>query len=249
MGSGSKAACRPDALHIDQSHLGMTGSWQVYRRGERWRKPQRAAWLLLEGGQMDAVQFGGPALRIVPARALDRDPVLARLGPDILAADFDVEAVSRSLRSAGDRPIGEALLDQSAVAGIGNIFKSEACFAARVDPWRPVSGLSQEALESVLTHARSLMLDAVAGGRRPRTVYRQTGRPCPRCGTRILARGQGDDNRSTELVPRLLGRRIPSGRGGLNYLRARLIRRPHRLGRRPPSRSGGRSAVRPTNRS
>jgi endonuclease-8 len=183
------------------SHLGMTGSWQIYRRGERWRKPQRAAWLLLEGDQMDAVQFGGPALRIVPARALDRDPVLARLGPDILAADFDVEAVSRSLRSAGDRPVGEALLDQSAVAGIGNIFKSEACFAARVDPWRPVSGLSHEALESVLTHARSLMLDAVAGRRRPRTVYRQTGRPCPRCGTRIVARGQGDDNRSTYWCP------------------------------------------------
>lgn len=179
----------------------MSGSWQIYRRGERWRKPQRAAWLRFGGGRMEAVQFGGPTLRVLPAGAVDRDPVLARLGPDILAPAFDVEAVARSLCSAADRPVGEALLDQSTVAGIGNIFKSEACFAARVDPWQAVSGLSREALESVLAHARSLMLDAVAGGHRPRAVYRRKGRPCPRCRTRILARGQGDDNRGTYWCP------------------------------------------------
>jgi endonuclease-8 len=182
------------------SHLGMNGSWRVYRRGAAWGKPAAAAWAVLRGGGWEAVQFGGPTLRVLPASALKRDRQLASLGPDILADDFDPAAAVRSLRDG--RVLGEALLDQRRIAGIGNIFKSEACFAARLDPWHPVAELEDEELERVLLAAREQMQAAVAGGRHPGAVYRRSGRPCPACGTAIASRGQGDANRTTYWCPR-----------------------------------------------
>lgn len=180
------------------SHLGMSGSWHVYRRGGAWRKPGRSAWAVLRGGESEAVQFGGPTLRVLGAAAVRRDPQLTGLGPDILAADFDPGVAVRSLRTTPDRGIGDALLDQSRVAGIGNIFKSEACFAARLDPWRRIEDLEDAELERVLLAARDLMQAAVADGRQQeRAVYRRAGRPCPVCGTPIASRGQGDANRTT----------------------------------------------------
>lgn len=179
------------------SHLGMSGSWHIYRRGEPWRKPAGAAWAVLRGDEAEAVQFGGPTLRILRAEALRRDPVLGRLGPDVLAEDFDAAAVASSLRSAPDRTLGDALLDQTLVAGIGNIFKSEACFAARLDPWRPVADLSEEELRRVLRAAHDLMREAVERGRPARSVYRRAGQPCLVCGAPIASRGQGDANRTT----------------------------------------------------
>ncbi|HEX7294013.1 MAG TPA: DNA-formamidopyrimidine glycosylase family protein [Solirubrobacterales bacterium] len=179
------------------SHLGMSGSWHIYRRGEPWRKPAGSAWAVLRGAEAEAVQFGGPTLRVLRAEALRRDPVLARLGPDVLADDFDAAVVASSLRAAPDRTLGDALLDQTLVAGIGNIFKSEACFAARLDPWRPVADLSDEELRRVLQAAHDLMHEAVERGRPARAVYRHAGQPCPVCGTPIASRGQGDANRTT----------------------------------------------------
>ncbi|HEY5053051.1 MAG TPA: zinc finger domain-containing protein, partial [Solirubrobacterales bacterium] len=96
----------------------------------------------------------------------------------------------------------DALLDQSLVAGIGNIFKSEACFAARVDPWQAVGKLSDADLERALLAARESMREAVESGRRPGAVYRRAGKPCPACGTPIASRGQGDANRTTYWCPR-----------------------------------------------
>ena len=188
------------ALH---SHLGMNGSWHVHAPGEPWRKPVRSAWVVLstEGG-VEAAQFGGPTLRLLRGGALERDPVLARIGPDVLAPDFDPADSIRLLRGGPERELGDALLDQGKVAGIGNIFKSEACFAARLDPWRAVGELDDEALERVLRVARESMLAAVESGRHPHDVYRRAGRPCPRCGTPIRSRGQGDDNRTTYWCPR-----------------------------------------------
>ena len=113
------------------SHMGMSGSWHTYRRGERWRKPRRAAWAVLAGERQEAVQFGGPTLRVLAADRLRLDPALARLGPDVLADDFDPGAVAAAMRAQPDRTLGDALLDQRLLAGVGNIFKSEACFAAR----------------------------------------------------------------------------------------------------------------------
>ncbi|HET7120671.1 MAG TPA: DNA-formamidopyrimidine glycosylase family protein [Solirubrobacterales bacterium] len=184
------------------SHLGMSGSWQVGRRGERWRKPASAAWAVLTGEAAEAVQFGGPTLRVLSAARLRHDPTLARLGPDVLAPDFDLGQALPRLRAAGDRELGDALLDQRLLAGVGNIFKSEACFAAKIDPWQPIDGLSDEELAEVVSAARSLMLESVDRGRPDPAVYRRAGRPCPACGRPIAARGQGDANRRTYWCPR-----------------------------------------------
>ncbi len=189
------------ALH---SHLGMGGSWHVYAPGERWRKPRASAWAVLAGREQEAVQFGGPTLRLILAARLGRDPQLARLGPDILAPDFDAGAAALSLRADPTRALGDALLDQTLVAGIGNIFKSEACFAARVDPWRPVGELGEGELVATLEAARGLMLEAVETGRHAYAVYRGR-RPCPVCGGRIASRGQGDANRTTYWCPNCQG--------------------------------------------
>jgi endonuclease VIII len=190
------------ALH---SHLGMSGSWQVYPRGARWRKPRSSAWAVLAGGTREAVQFGGPTLRLIPAARLRRDPQLSRLGPDILAPDFDLAAVLHGFRADGSRGLGEALLDQALVAGIGNIFKSEACFAARVDPWRRIGDLGDDELGQVLLAAREAMRAAVASGRPTFVVYRRSGQPCPVCRGPISSRGQGDANRTTYWCPRCQG--------------------------------------------
>lgn len=190
--------CGELVLH---SHLGMSGGWHVYRHGACWRKPRGAAWAVLRGERVEAVEFGGPTLRVLAAGALRRDPGLARLGPDILAADFDAARVVASLRSAPDRTIGEALLDQHLVAGIGNIFKSEACFAARIDPWLAVGEIGREWLDAVVQAAHDLMSASVESGRAESAVYKRAGRPCPRCGTTIRSRGQGDANRTTYWCP------------------------------------------------
>jgi endonuclease VIII len=182
------------------SHMGMNGSWHVYPRGGLWRKPRRAAWAVLAGEGQEAVQFGGPTLRLIAADRARRDPQLARLGPDILAPELDLDAALRGLRADPGRSLGDALLDQTLVAGIGNIFKSEACFAARVDPWRPVGDLADAELTAVLLAARELMRQAVADGRHAYAVYRSR-RPCPACGGRIASRGQGDANRTTYWCP------------------------------------------------
>ncbi|MFN8162586.1 MAG: DNA-formamidopyrimidine glycosylase family protein [Solirubrobacterales bacterium] len=191
-------------LHFDElvlhSHLGISGGWHLYRRGAPWRKPRASAWAVLAGEHEEAVQFGGPSLRVLTAARLRRDPQLAHLGPDLLAEGFDADAVASSMRSDPTRDLGDALLDQGLVAGIGNIFKSEACFAARVDPWRRVGDLSDAELSDVLLGARRLMLGAVAGGRHRAAVYRRRG-PCTACGGPIASRGQGDANRTTYWCP------------------------------------------------
>jgi endonuclease-8 len=184
------------------SHLGMSGGWHFYRPGARWRRPRSSAWAVLSGGGWEAVQFGGPTLRVAPTKRLLRAPQIARLGPDVLAAEFDAEAVIAAMRAEPARGLGDALLDQRLVAGIGNIFKSEACFAARVDPWRPLGELSDEELRSVLAAARELMHEAVESGRHPHRVYRRRQGACPRCRGPISSRGQGDDNRTTYWCPR-----------------------------------------------
>jgi endonuclease VIII len=184
------------------SHLGMSGSWHTYSRGARWRKPASAAWVTLAGPEVEAVQFGGPTLRLLSATQLRSDPTLSHLGPDILAPGFDPQTVRTRFQSAPESALGEALLDQRLIAGIGNIFKSEACFAARVSPWRKISELTDDEVEQVLEAGRRLMQESVDQGRPSRAVYHRTGQPCPACGTPISARGQGDANRRTYWCPR-----------------------------------------------
>jgi endonuclease-8 len=184
------------------SHLGMSGGWHVYGHGARWRRPRTSAWAVLASENWDAVQFGGPTLQVMTTARLRRHPQITGLGPDILDEEFDEDAVVAAMRANPARGLGDALLDQRLVAGIGNIFKSEACFAVRVDPWRPIGDLSEEELRGVLAAARGLMLEAVKSGRYPFKVYKRRQGACPRCRGRISSRGQGDANRTTYWCPR-----------------------------------------------
>jgi endonuclease-8 len=184
------------------SHLGMNGGWHIYRHGSRWRRPRASAWAVLSGGGWDAVQLGGTTLQVMTTPRLRRHPQITSLGPDILAEEFDEDAVVAAMRADPTRGLGDALLDQHLVAGIGNNFKSEACFAPRIDPWRPVGELSEEELHDVLAAARGLMLEAVKSGRYPFKVYKRRQGACPRCRGWISSRGQGDANRTTYWCPR-----------------------------------------------
>jgi endonuclease-8 len=200
---GKHLLLRFDGDAVLHSHLGMKGGWHLYRPGERWRKPARSAWLALSSPSgVEAVNFGGSSMRIAPAAQLARDPRLAKLGPDVLADELDSAAAAASLRRAGaTAELGEALLDQRLLAGVGNIFKSEGCFEAALSPWVRLGDLSDEQLESAVSATRRLMLEAVESGRQPKRVYRRAGMPCPRCGTRISSRGQGDSARISYWCP------------------------------------------------
>jgi endonuclease-8 len=185
------------------SHLGMSGGWHFYRPRSRWRRPRSSAWAVLSGGEWEAVQFGGPTLQVSPTARLRRNPQLTRLGADILASDFDPDGVIGAIRSDPTRGLGDALLDQRLVAGIGNIFKSEACFAARIDPWRPVGDVSDEEMRAVLRAAREQMLSAVeTGNRHSFQIYKRRQSICPSCRGPVSSRGQGDANRTTYWCPR-----------------------------------------------
>ncbi|MDX6623711.1 MAG: endonuclease [Solirubrobacterales bacterium] len=191
----------PLVLH---SHLGMSGGWHLYPPNAAWRRPRSAAWAVLSGAEQEAVQFGGPTLRLLTAERVRRDPQLSSLGPDVLGPDFDLDAVVAAMRTSPVRSVGDALLDQRLLAGVGNIFKSEACFAARVDPWRSLGDLSDGELRAVLLAAQEQMQDAVESGRKSFSVYRRRG-PCPVCGGPLASRGQGDANRTTYWCPRCQG--------------------------------------------
>ena len=186
------------------SHLRMTGTWGVYAPGRRWGRSPRLAWLVLERAGHQVVQFNGPVLELLTESRIRFDQRLARLGPDILAPDFDFTRFLARLRADDyTRGIGDALLDQRNVAGIGNLWKSESCWDARIDPWRPVRDVSDAEARALIDAVRPRMRRSAETGDQSAelTVFRRNGRPCPRCGTTIRARGQGDDNRTTFWCP------------------------------------------------
>jgi endonuclease-8 len=217
------------ALH---SHMKMTGSWHIYRPGEAWQRPERQAHFVIETANYVAVCFNAPVIDLVrtggaagatpdtrpppiampfgsrgPGTAAD----LARLGPDLLKRDFDKAEAERRLRARADTPIGEALLDQTAIAGIGNIYKSETLFACRVDPFMTIGALPDEALDRVVEKARELMSQNLGAGPRATRlvqgpgsrywVYRRSGEPCFVCGAPIRMQRQGVTGRSTYFCP------------------------------------------------
>jgi endonuclease-8 len=176
------------------SHLGMIGVWGVYAPGRRWGRSERRAWIVLtrEGNQV--VEFDGPLLELVTDSRTRFDQRLAALGPDVLAAEFDSHAFLARLRADDPtRTIGDALLDQRNVAGIGNIWKAEGCWEAQVDPWRPAGEVSDAEAVRIIEGMRPRMQRSALEG--PRSidarVYAKSGRPCRRCGTRITAAGGG----------------------------------------------------------
>ena len=119
------------------SHLRMTGAWRVHLQGARWHRAPRRAWLVITRDDQDVVQFDGPVLELLTETRRRFDLRLRALGPDIIANDFDQDTVLRRLREDDPtRGIGDALLDQRTIAGIGNLWKAEGCWLAEVDPWR-----------------------------------------------------------------------------------------------------------------
>lgn len=190
----------------------MTGSWHVYRHGEGWRKNPRAARVRMDNEAFVTVCFSAPVVELMTrARAL-RHPTLSTLGPDLLAARPDLPEMLRRLRARDDRPLGEALLDQRALAGIGNVYKSELCFLLGHDPFAPVRSLDDDALETLLRHARRIMTENLDTFRRTTRhapgkgsrhwVYGRLAEPCHRCREPIQMRRQGDAGRSTYFCPR-----------------------------------------------
>ena len=173
-----------------RSHLRMSGRWRVEPRGTARRG---LPWLVLRGDVHEAVLWNGPILEL-------RTP--ERLGPDILAEPPAYEEMLERLRSVlPTREVGDALLDQRVVAGIGNVWKAESLWEARVSPWRPLVEVADEELLAVLAAAHRLMAASVEGARSLRHVYRRAGRPCRRCGGTIRSYPQGEAARIAYWCP------------------------------------------------
>ncbi len=191
------------------THMGMSGSWHVYRPGERWRIPRSALRAVVEVEDAIAVCSRATVVEVLGERELARHPQLAWLGPDLCAPVPDLEEAAARLQRLvpGDEEIGVALLDQRVAAGIGNVFKSEVLFARGIHPFEPVATLDAGTRRALFGTASEL-LRANLDGRSPRrtvpeglAVYGRTGRPCRRCGTPIRSRKQGEAARVTYWCP------------------------------------------------
>jgi endonuclease-8 len=178
-----------------RTHLRMHGSWHRYRPGERWRLPAARARLVLEVEDSVAVCFDAPVVELFEQRAEVLHPSLSVLGPDLLGDEADIDDAVRRLRDPARSaiPIGEALLDQRALAGIGNEVKNEVLWQAARSPWTPVGRLDDAALRRLVELGRDILAEGAATGRRPRHAYRRSGRPCERCGAIVRVAHQGSD--------------------------------------------------------
>jgi endonuclease VIII len=192
---GKNLVLRFEGAVVVRSHLRMTGRWRVQRRDAVRRRG--SPWLVLRGREWEATQWNGPVLTF-GGRAAVR-----RLGPDLLAADTEIgDLVVRLRHEADARVVGEVLVDQRVVAGIGNAWLAEMLWQARVSPWTPLREVTDDELRRALGWARKAMLDSVSGRRSRRAVYRRAGRGCPRCGEPIRSRGLGEANRTAYWCPR-----------------------------------------------
>lgn len=185
-----------DALVL-HTHMRMNGSWHLYRAGERWRRPRLDMRVVISTEDFEAVGFNIPV-----AEFRRGGPDLSRLGPDVLVDPFDEQEAIRRIRERPDEEIANVLLDQRAVAGIGNIYKSEALFAAKVNPFATVASLADDALARILKRARGIMRRAARDRPDRRAVYSRGGDPCRKCGTAIAYRKQGFDARGTYWCPK-----------------------------------------------
>jgi endonuclease-8 len=182
---------------VVHTHLGMNGKVFVSADG---RLPYGRPWLTLASGRAVAAQTGAKLLRLTSETRVRNDPALLQLGPDPLRPGFDAQAAAGRLRRLGaGREIGDAVLDQGIVAGIGNAIRNEAMFRARISPLRKVEELSDAELELVVSENEGVMRESMAKGRRPHSIYRA--RRCPACGGPVSVSGQGDDNRTAYWCP------------------------------------------------
>jgi endonuclease VIII len=200
------------ALH---THMRMAGTWHRYAPGERWRIAAWKARVVLEVPDHVVVCFNAPVAELMDERAVDLHPALQALGPDLLTDAFDPEEAFRRLRARPDFEIAEALLDQRAMAGVGNVFKSEILFVESINPWTLVSAIQDDTLHSLVSTAQRLLLMNARPGELHRVttrgdpsargslwVYGRANRPCTRCRTPIRSARQGALNRPTYWCPK-----------------------------------------------
>ena len=207
------------------THMLMSGSWHLYRPAEKWQRPRRQMRVLLGTAEWDAVAFNVPIAEFHTERSLARSAAVPKLGMDVLAAGFDAKDGAARISAYGathpDAEIGDVLLNQRVLAGIGNVYKSEICFAAKVHPFRAMRTLSTEEIASLAEIAKKYMranvVDGADGGIVTYTgmrrttgaadpgarswVYRRRGEECRRCGAKIEMRKQGTGARSTFWCP------------------------------------------------
>lgn len=200
------------------THMLMNGSWHIYRHGERWQQPRFNMRIVIENSDFVTVGFKVPVAEMHSAQSLERDKRIPRTDVDVLRPNFDPELVIDRIAAHADEEIGDVLLHQRVIAGVGNVFKSEICFVTGINPFCKVCALDREQIKSAVLAAQKLVGSNVLvdsgdtivtfGGRHRRTthetdpgaslwVYGRTGDPCRRCGERIRRRIQGPDARVT----------------------------------------------------
>ena len=197
----------------------MNGSWHLYKSGVRWQRPARDVRVLVAVDGVEAIGFNVPVAELLTARDLARHRQLNALGPDLLDPAFDATEAARRVRARQREPIGDVLLDQRVMAGIGNVFKSEILFLAAIEPFTPVVALSDPEIERLVSIAReqlaanvmtrSQSLSTALGRRTTRSldpnkrlgVYGRGGKSCRQCGAPIQARKTGLDARLTYWCP------------------------------------------------
>jgi endonuclease VIII len=204
---GKNLVLRFEGAVVVRSHLRMTGRWRVQRLDAV--RHGGSPWLVLRGREWEATQWNGPVL------TLGGDAVVRQLGPDLLAEDTEIpDIVARLRREDPARVVGEALVDQRVVAGIGNAWLAEMLWQVRVSPWTPLREVTDHQLQRALEWAREAMLASARGRPSPRAVYRRPGRGCRRCGEPIRSRGLGDANRTAYWCPRCQPGASPAEREG-----------------------------------
>jgi endonuclease-8 len=212
--NGKHLLVRFDSGHVLHTHLRMTGSWHVYRAGERWQRPASQAKVSVTCGERVAVCFNAPIVELLVPGGERSHPSLSGLGPDILVTPLDLEEIRRRARlRPASTALGELLLDQRVVAGIGNIWRCESLFLEGHNPWTPTAALTDDQLDALMSTASRIMTDSLgpsgplSGGTSPfigrprRWVYRRARQPCHRCATAIQSRGQGEQSRIAYWCP------------------------------------------------
>lgn len=200
------------------THLLMSGSWHIYRPGEPWQKPARHMRIVIENSEYVAVGFNVPVAEMHTAQSLARDRRIPCSNIDVLSAAFDPDAAAERLHAYSSEEVGDVLLNQKVLAGVGNVFKSEICFLTGINPYCRVTTLTQPQIVALIATAQRLiaanvfedsgnMIVTFRGLRRRTThqsdpgesfwVYSRHGQPCRRCGDPIRRRIQGHDARVT----------------------------------------------------
>jgi endonuclease VIII len=203
------------------THMLMSGSWHLYRSGERWRRSRREMRAVIATAEFEAVAFNVPVAKFYTASTLARNSTIPKLGPDLLGAKFAADEAKTRLLVHGDEQIANVLLNQRVMAGLGNVYKSEVLFACGIHPFRQVGTLAPAEIDCILERARRFLEANVKDGgdggmvtytglrRTTRAsdpgarlwVYRRQGKECRRCGAKIVMQRQGPGARSTYWCP------------------------------------------------